>query len=53
MEKVIISVDGGVAEVVSAPDNVHVEIRDYDVPFDPSRPECYELDEDGRQFRSC
>lgn len=30
MEKVIIEVSGGVASLVSAPDGVEVEIRDYD-----------------------
>jgi hypothetical protein len=33
MEKVIIEVSGGVATVVSCPDNVEVEIRDLDTEW--------------------
>jgi hypothetical protein len=46
-EKVIIAVSGGVAELLSAPNGITVEIRDYDVDEHDAFSECSNLKRDG------
>lgn len=49
MERVIVSVKGGMVIDVMAPQNIDVIIRDYDV--DGVREDLLEIDNDGDRYR--
>lgn len=54
MTPIIISVEGECEvdiDMSTVPKDVTIELRYYDVPVDPSRPECYAVGESGRVYR--
>jgi len=49
MEKIIITVINGIANVIESPKNVTVEIRDYDIEG-RSDENCLKTDDDGDKY---
>lgn len=55
MDPIIINVEGECEIEVdesTIPPGIVIEIRSYDVPVDPSRPECYSVGDNGRVYSS-
>ena len=49
MQKVIVTVSGGIADVTEKPNDLEVEIRDYDV--EGMEEDVLKTDEDGDKYR--